>query len=48
VTELKEYPDRTHYTCGDTGWEPVADYALDWAVRHVGAAAGSPTTAGGA
>jgi len=33
VTELKELPGRTHYTIGREGWEDVADYALDWAVR---------------
>lgn len=33
-TELKIYPDRSHWTCLDTGWEQVADFALDWAVRH--------------
>jgi non-heme chloroperoxidase len=34
VTELKEYADRCHYTVGQTGWEEVADYALDWAARQ--------------
>jgi len=48
VTELKEYPDRSHYTVGQDGWEAVADYALDWAVRHVAAPAGSHATTGGA
>ncbi len=33
-TELKIYPDRSHWTCLDPGWEEVADYALDWAVRN--------------
>jgi alpha-beta hydrolase superfamily lysophospholipase len=36
VTELKEYPDRSHYTAGEPGWEEVADHALDWATRHAG------------
>jgi pimeloyl-ACP methyl ester carboxylesterase len=36
-TELKEYPGRTHFTAGMAGWEAVADDALDWAIRHVGA-----------
>jgi alpha-beta hydrolase superfamily lysophospholipase len=48
VTELKEYTNRSHFTCGETGWEEVADYALDWAVKHIAAPTGSPTTAGGA
>ena len=34
VTEYKEFPERTHYTLGQQGWEEVADYALDWALRH--------------
>lgn len=33
-TELKIFPGRTHWTLLDPGWEEVADYALDWAVRH--------------
>jgi non-heme chloroperoxidase len=48
VTELKEYPDRSHYTCGEPGWEEIADYALDWSVRHIAAPTRSPATAGGA
>jgi hypothetical protein len=34
TTELKEYPDRSHYIVGEPGWEEVADYALDWAERE--------------
>jgi alpha-beta hydrolase superfamily lysophospholipase len=34
VTDLKEFPDRSHYTLGEPGWEEVADYALRWAVEH--------------
>ena len=34
ITELKEFPGRSHYTLGQKGWEEVADYALDWAVSH--------------
>ncbi len=34
VTEYKEFPERTHYTLGQEGWEKVADYALEWALRH--------------
>jgi pimeloyl-ACP methyl ester carboxylesterase len=33
-TELKIFPQRSHWTCIDPGWEEVADFALDWAVRH--------------
>lgn len=29
------FPGRDHYTCGETGWEAVADFALDWALAPV-------------
>lgn len=31
VTEYTEFAGRCHYTCGQEGWEPIADYALSWA-----------------
>jgi alpha-beta hydrolase superfamily lysophospholipase len=34
VTELKEYPGRSHFTAGSPGWEEVADFVLTWAARH--------------
>ena len=34
ITEYKDYPERTHYTLGQAGWEEVADYALTWAEGH--------------
>ncbi|HEY5062227.1 MAG TPA: alpha/beta hydrolase [Gemmatimonadaceae bacterium] len=34
VTEYKEYPERTHWTIGQDGWEDVADFALGWATEH--------------
>jgi pimeloyl-ACP methyl ester carboxylesterase len=37
--EYEEYPDRSHYTVGQQGWEAVADFALDWAVERAKAAA---------
>jgi pimeloyl-ACP methyl ester carboxylesterase len=33
TTEFKEFPERSHYTLGQEGWEEVADYAIDWALR---------------
>ena len=36
VTEYKEFPERSHFTIGQDGWEEVADYALDWATEHAG------------
>jgi pimeloyl-ACP methyl ester carboxylesterase len=37
-TEYKEYPGRSHYTCGEDGWEAVADYALEWALTPAASA----------
>jgi pimeloyl-ACP methyl ester carboxylesterase len=34
ITEYKEYPERSHFTVGQEGWEEVADYALAWATEH--------------
>ena len=34
LTDYKEFPDRSHFTIGQTGWEEVADYALNWAIEH--------------
>jgi len=31
VTDYREFPNRTHHTVGQAGWEEVADYALRWA-----------------
>jgi pimeloyl-ACP methyl ester carboxylesterase len=38
ITDFKEYPDRTHWTIGQPGWEDVADFTLDWASHHVAVA----------
>jgi pimeloyl-ACP methyl ester carboxylesterase len=34
VTEFKVYPERSHFTAGQPGWQEVADYALEWATTH--------------
>lgn len=34
ITELQELPDRSHWTCGEPGWQAVADRALEWATEH--------------
>ncbi|MGN6310339.1 MAG: alpha/beta hydrolase [Xanthobacteraceae bacterium] len=31
ISAFKLFPGRSHYTCGEQGWEAVADFALDWA-----------------
>ncbi|HEY5854864.1 MAG TPA: alpha/beta fold hydrolase [Aldersonia sp.] len=36
VTDYHEFEGRSHWTCGEPGWETVADYALDWALAHAG------------
>jgi pimeloyl-ACP methyl ester carboxylesterase len=38
VVDYKELKGRPHFPAAP-GWEAVADYALDWATRHAGAAA---------
>jgi alpha-beta hydrolase superfamily lysophospholipase len=32
LTAYREFPDRSHFTVGQPGWEEVADYALAWAL----------------
>jgi hypothetical protein len=34
LTEFKLYPTRSHWTCAEPGWEEVADFAFDWAVKN--------------
>ena len=34
VTDFREFPGRTHWICGQPGWEEVADFALEWAEAH--------------
>jgi alpha-beta hydrolase superfamily lysophospholipase len=34
VTAYKEFPERSHFTLGQVGWEEVADFALEWAESH--------------
>lgn len=31
ISAYKLFDGRSHYTCGEQGWEAVADFALDWA-----------------
>jgi pimeloyl-ACP methyl ester carboxylesterase len=41
-TEFKLFPERSHWTCMDAGWEEVADFALDWAVQNARGANATP------
>ena len=34
VTDYREFPNRTHHTVGQKGWEEVADFAIQWANNH--------------
>jgi hypothetical protein len=34
ITDYHEFDGRDHWTCGAPGWEAVADYALEWALKH--------------
>lgn len=34
LTEFKLYPERSHTTFVEPGWEKVSDFALDWALRN--------------
>jgi pimeloyl-ACP methyl ester carboxylesterase len=36
ITAYREFPERTHYTLGQDGWEHVADYALMWSEANTG------------
>ena len=35
ITAHRLFEGRDHYTCGEEGWETVADFALDWALNPV-------------
>jgi pimeloyl-ACP methyl ester carboxylesterase len=46
VTEYTEFAGRCHFTCGQEGWEPLADYALAWATYQLARApTGAPVKA---
>jgi pimeloyl-ACP methyl ester carboxylesterase len=30
ITDYKEFDGRSHYICGERGWQEVADYILQW------------------
>jgi pimeloyl-ACP methyl ester carboxylesterase len=44
TTEVYDFEGRSHWTCGEPGWEAVADHALEWAVAHA-TGAGTPEPA---
>ena len=34
ITDHKVFPGRSHWLCGERGWEEIADYALTWAMER--------------
>ena len=38
VTDYREFPGRTHWIVEQPGWEEVADHAMDWLAKQLGAA----------
>lgn len=34
LTEFHSFPNRSHFLILEKGWEEVADYAIEWAVRN--------------
>jgi pimeloyl-ACP methyl ester carboxylesterase len=36
ITTFKEFDGRSHYICGEPGWEEVAGYVAEWLARRVG------------
>lgn len=43
ITAYKLFEGRSHYTCGEDGWEAVADLALDWALAPTPGELGTTT-----
>jgi pimeloyl-ACP methyl ester carboxylesterase len=39
TVDYREFPRRTHHTVGQSGWQQVADFALQWATEQVRAKA---------
>jgi hypothetical protein len=44
LVDYVEFAGRPHFTASAPGWERIADFALDWAIRHVDQ---SPSTSAG-
>ena len=34
ITEIREFPGRSHLMPAEQGWEEIAHYALVWAKEH--------------
>ena len=34
IVDFKAFPGRSHWICGQPGWEEVADYISDWLTAH--------------
>jgi pimeloyl-ACP methyl ester carboxylesterase len=44
ITEVHDFEGRSHWTCGEPGWEAIADDALEWALAHASGAMEPATT----
>jgi pimeloyl-ACP methyl ester carboxylesterase len=44
LTEVFDFPGRSHWTCAEPGWEAVADKALEWASSRARASRSEPTS----
>jgi pimeloyl-ACP methyl ester carboxylesterase len=33
ITDFKSFANRSHYICGEKGWQEVADYVLNWLTK---------------
>ncbi len=34
ITDFKSFANRSHYICGEKGWQEVADYVLNWLAQR--------------
>lgn len=34
ISDFKEFPNRSHYICGEPGWEEIANHVYEWIQRH--------------
>lgn len=44
ITAYLELPGRSHFTCGEPGWEEIADLALNWSLDPHSVYSGSETS----
>ena len=47
MTTYRMFPNRSHYICGETGWQEVAEYIYGWLQQHEGESAYQSSSASG-